>query len=189
MIARYTNPEVYKTIKGASKMLELAKKYEEQLKQIFYNTALDLSFKWEWIGTGREWIEPSDKTWEKMNLVSTLNGKVLGEMGYQIESSSRIAHRFYTAHFSKDNGFVFMKDLITCLKDIFEKYNLNKLSCSVIIGNPAEKIWDELILYRGGRVIGYREQDVCLEDGKFYDVKEYEIMAKEYFAKKEAMFY
>jgi hypothetical protein len=63
-------------------MLELAKKYEDQLKQIFYDTALDSSFCWEWIGTGREWIEPSDKTWEKLNLVSTFNGKILGEMGY-----------------------------------------------------------------------------------------------------------
>jgi hypothetical protein len=164
-------------------MLELAKKYETQLKQIFYETALDSSFCWEWIGTGREWNEPSDKTWEKLNLVSTLNGKVIGEMGYRIESVSRIAHRFYAAHFSRDNGFIFMRDLITCLKDIFEKYGLNKLSYSVVIGNPAEKIWDKLTLNYGGRIIGYREQDVCMENGKLYDVKEYEILAKNYFIK------
>jgi hypothetical protein len=162
-------------------MIELAKKYEDQLKSIFYDTVLDDSFRWEWLGTGREWIEPSDKTWGKLNLVSVHNGKVLGEMGYEIDSMARIAHRFYTAHFSKDNGFIFMKDLMTCVKDIFKKYGLNKLSCSVIIGNPAEKIWDKLVLNFGGRIIGYREQDVCMEDGKLYDVKEYEIMAKNYF--------
>jgi hypothetical protein len=162
-------------------MIELAKKYEMQLKQIFYDTALDGSFCWEWIGTGREWIEPSDKTWEKLNLVSTFNGNILGEMGYQIDGSIRCAHRLYAAHFSKDNGYIFMKDLITCVKNIFEKYGLSKCSFSVILGNPAERIWDKLVLNFGGRIIGYREEDVCLENGKLYDVKEYEIMAKNYF--------
>jgi hypothetical protein len=78
-----------------------------------------------------------------------------------------------------------MKDLIACVRDIFEKYRLNKLSCSVIIGNPAEKIWDKLVLNHGGRIIGYREQDVCMGNGELYDVKEYEIMFKNYFDIKE----
>jgi hypothetical protein len=46
-------------------MLELAKKYEDQLRNIFYDTALNSSYDWEWIGAGREWIEPSLKTGEK----------------------------------------------------------------------------------------------------------------------------
>jgi hypothetical protein len=165
-------------------MLELAKKYEEQLKQIFYDIALDSNFRWQWLIPGFEWVAPSDKTAEKLDLVSTFNGKVLGEMGYRVEVSSRSAYHFYAAHFSKDNGFIFMKDLITCIKDIFEKYRLNKFSCSVIIGNPAEAIWDKLILQYGGRVIGYCEQDACLSDGQLYDVKWYELLAKNYVAAK-----
>jgi hypothetical protein len=43
-------------------MIELAKKYETQLQQIFYDTALDSSFCWEWIGTGREWAVYEHKT-------------------------------------------------------------------------------------------------------------------------------
>jgi hypothetical protein len=74
-----------------------------------------------------------------------------------------------------------MKDLITCVKGIFEKYGLNKCSFSVVIGNPAERMWDKLALNFGGRIIGYRQEDVCMEDGKLHDVKEYEIMAKNYF--------
>jgi hypothetical protein len=165
-------------------MLELAKKYEDQLRKIFYDTALDSSYDWEWIGTGRAWIEPSDKTEEKMNLVSTVNGQVIGEMGYSIDGIVKKADGFYAAHFSKDNGFIFMKDLIQCVKNIFEKYGMNKLSWCVFVGNPAERIWDKLSNRYGGRIIGIREQDVCLNDGKLYDVKEYEIMSKNYFSTK-----
>jgi hypothetical protein len=52
------------------------------------------------------------------------------------------------------------------------------------MGNPAEVMWDKLMSKYGGRVVGYREQDVLLEDGKLYDVKEYELMAKNYYTEK-----
>jgi hypothetical protein len=162
-------------------MLEFAKKYEKQLKLIYYDTIFDDTFKWEWLGFGREWIEPKDKTWEAHNFVSVSNGKVLGEMGYSVDVSAKKADRFYCAHFTKDNGYIFSKDLMFCFRNIFEKFGFNKLSYCVIKGNPVEKQWDSLTNKFRGRIVGIRHQDVCLSDGKLYDIKEYEIIAKDYF--------
>jgi hypothetical protein len=164
-------------------MLEFAKKYEEQLKQIYYNTVFDDSLKWEWLGEGREWGEPKDNTYEYHNFVSTHKGKILGKMGYHKDTVVRKADGFYCCHFTDDNGFIFMKDLLTCLKEIFDKFGMNKLSYCVVIGNPIESKWDKLTKKFGGRVIGIKEQDVVLQDGKLYDIKEYEILARDYFNK------
>jgi hypothetical protein len=61
---------------------------------------------------------------------------------------------------------------------------MNKLSYCVVIGNPIEAKWDKLTKEFGGRVIGIKEQDVVLQDGKLYDIKEYEILARDYFNKR-----
>jgi hypothetical protein len=162
-------------------MLEFAKKYEDQLKQNFLENVFNDDTKWLWLGTGRTWVEPTFETNEYHSFVSTHNGKAIGEMGYHKTMSTGAADGFYCYHFAKDNGFIFMKDLLRCLKDIFEKFGMNKLSYCVIVGNPMEAKWDKLTEKFGGQVVGIRRQDVKLQDGKIYDVKEYEVLAKDYF--------
>jgi hypothetical protein len=68
--------------------------------------------------TGREWYAPQDKTSEYHQFVSTYNGKVLGEMGYHKCVPARKADGLYCCHFTKDNGYIFMKDLLPCVQDV-----------------------------------------------------------------------
>jgi hypothetical protein len=165
-------------------MLEFAKKYEDQLIQIYYDIVFDDNFKWGWLGPCKCFSEPKADTNECHNFVSTYNSKVIGEIGYSIDFSLRKVSGLYCCHFSKDNGFIFMKDLICCLKNIFEKFRFNKIVYQVAIGNPIEKKWDRLTDIFGGRIIGIRKEDVLLQDGILYDIKEYEILSKDYFKKK-----
>jgi hypothetical protein len=81
------------------------------------------------------------------------------------------------------NPYTFGRDVITAVKDIFEKYRFNKLDFSVVCGNPIEKTYDKLIKRYNGRVVGIREQEARLLDGKLYDVKEYELLAERYFGR------
>jgi hypothetical protein len=131
--------------------------------------------------TGRVWQEPNSATNERHDFVSTHNGKVIGEMGYRKALAVDKADGFYCHHFKKDNGFIFMKDLLRCVKDIFEKFGMNKFSYCVVAGNPIEAKWDKLTEKFGGRIVGIKRQEVKLQDGKIYDVKEYEVLAKDYF--------
>ncbi|MDE7445913.1 MAG: hypothetical protein K2N15_09485 [Lachnospiraceae bacterium] len=71
-------------------------------------------------------------------------------------------------------------DLEKALKDIFTKFNFNKLKFSVVIGNPIEKAYDKAIKRYGGKIIGIEKQETRLIDGKLYDVKRYEIMRSDY---------
>jgi hypothetical protein len=80
--------------------------------------------------------------------------------------------------------YIFGKDIITALKEVFERYRFNKISFNVVRGNPVEKTYDKLIGRYNGRIVGIKKQEVRLLDGKLYDTKEYEILAVDYFNRK-----
>jgi hypothetical protein len=164
-------------------MLEWAKKYEDQLKKIQMDKMFDLSYQWEWIGHARQILLPTDET-DTYWFVSTVKGQVIGEMGYTHDYMPKSAGHIFCAHFTNDNYFTFGKDLTQMVYDIFDKFHFNKASYSVVIGNPAEKTWDKFTKKYGGRIIGYREEDVVLQDGLLYDIKDYEIMAEKFFKAK-----
>lgn len=71
------------------------------------------------------------------------------------------------------------------IKDIFEKFGFKKLSFGVVVGNPVEKQYDRLVRKYKGRIVGVKEQHAKLYDGKYYDVKLYEIISDHYFSNKQ----
>ena len=70
------------------------------------------------------------------------------------------------------------------IKDIFEKFNFNKMNFGVVIGNPVEKSYDRLVERYGGRIVGIKERETKLFDNQYYDVKEYEILKENYLRSK-----
>jgi hypothetical protein len=165
-------------------MLEYAKKYENELKGLFYDTSFDLFYKFEAYMSYRETFELPENTYNSNHFASVHNNNILGVIGYQIKRPENAVWGLFIIHFGgKDapNRYVFGKDIMTAIKDIFEKYHFSKLNFNVVIGNPIEKTYDKLIRRYNGRVVGIKEQETKLLDGRLYDVKEYEILADRYF--------
>jgi len=79
-----------------------------------------------------------------------------------------------------DKNLTFSRDLYKFLKDLFEKYNFRKIEFNVVIGNPIEKMYDKYIDKYGGSIVGIRKESTRLQDGKYYDVKIYEIFRENY---------
>jgi hypothetical protein len=107
-------------------------------------------------------------------------------MGYQIKRLENAVYGLHIIHFCglyAPCRYVFGKDVLNAIKDIFERYRFNKLNFTVVRGNPIEKTYDKLILRYHGRIVGIKEQETRLIDGILYDVKEYELLASRYFAK------
>jgi hypothetical protein len=165
-------------------MLEYAKKYEDKLKELFLDIAFDPFYQFENCGVYYETFKLSESTWESHNFVSVYNNEVLGMIGYQIRRTDNAVYGLHIIHFGGPDAphqYIFGKDIITALKDIFEKYRFNKINFSVVIGNPIENTYDKLVKRYNGRIVGIREQETRLIDGKLYDMKEYEILASRYF--------
>jgi hypothetical protein len=167
-------------------MLEYAKKYEDKLRELFLDVAFDPFYQFERYMVYRETFKLPEDTWNAHHFVSVYNNTVLGMIGYEIKRPENAVRDLRIIHFGGHqaaNRYIFGKDVITAIKDIFEKYHFNKLNFSVVRGNPIEKTYDKLVRRYNGRIVGVMEQETKLIDGRLYDVKEYEILASRYFGR------
>jgi hypothetical protein len=167
-------------------MLEYAKKHEDKLRELFLDIAFDPFYQFEALMNYRNTFELPRDTWAVNNFVSVYEGNILGIIGYEIKRPENAVNGLYIAHFGGPEAphrYIFGKDTMTAIKDIFEKYRFNKLNFIVVIGNPIEKTYDRLVKRYNGRIVGIRKQETRLIDGRLYDLKEYEILADSYFGR------
>ena len=165
-------------------MLDFAIKYKEKLQEMFVNTWYKDKYKYYHFTTHCNTPEFKDSTWDYHDYVSLdSQGNVIGNLYYRVDRVTENVSNLCIINFS-DNEVIFAKDLLQVIKDIFEKFNFNKLSFSVVVGNPAEKGYDKLIQKYNGRIVGIKEKETKLFDGKYYDVKLYEILRENYLRSK-----
>jgi len=168
-------------------MLEYAKKYEEQLRQLFYTIAFDPFYQFEQCSTYREEFKLPEDTWASNHFVSIYEQNILGMISYQIRRPDNLVDNIHIIHFrcEKPHNYIFGKDVLTAIKYIFERYGFNKINFRVVVGNPIEKTYDRLVKRYNGRIVGIKKQDVRLLDGNLYDLKEYEVLAADYFRRND----
>jgi RimJ/RimL family protein N-acetyltransferase len=169
-------------------MLDYAKKYEPELMNLYQDIAFDSFYNFQQYSFYRETFEIPKDTWNGHYFVSLVGTKVIGYISYLIKRSEHYAYGLNIVHFGgrdAKGGIVFGRDVMTALRDVFERFGFIKLNFTTVIGNPIEKTYDKLIKRYGGRIIGIFKNETRLIDGKLYDVKHYEITAEEYFGSKK----
>lgn len=107
------------------------------------------------------------------------NDEVIGFLSATLRRTINMVSDIGAINFKKVNT-TFSIDFIRFLTSLFDTYNFNKIEWGVIVGNPAETLYDKIIKKYGGKVIGISHQSVKLSDGKLYDFKTYEIFKKDY---------
>ena len=167
-------------------MLDFAIRYQNELTDLLRQTWMKEKYKF-WNATSFfEDFSFESSTWVNHQFVSVRNEKVIGYIAYSItRADGDVVYNLQIINFEDKPSMTFAKDLGQALTDIFEKFRLRKLNFEVIVGNPAEKAYDKMIQRHGGRVVGYWKQQARLFDGKYYDIKLYEIMRENYLAEKE----
>lgn len=162
-------------------MLDLAYKYEDEIRLKMFNTWYDKKYKFYHSSAYYDLFTLSDNgDWDSRQFVSLdSDGSVIGLIGYGIDRITEIANGLGAINFS-DNKFTFGMDLVNVIDDIFCKFNMRKLEFAVIIGNPIEKSYDRMVTKYGGRIIGISKKHCKLIDNKYYDEKMYEIFREDY---------
>lgn len=165
-------------------MLAVALDYKEELIHKLHSTWFKDKYKYYHYNNYHRDLSLSEDTWNVHQFVSLNNeGEVVGYLEYYIDRSSLNCSDFNIVNFGADK-ITFGKDLHSLITDIFEKFHFNKLSFSVVIGNPVEASYDKLIRNYGGRVVGIQKNHVRLLDNLLYDVKLYEVTSYDYLNKK-----
>lgn len=170
-------------------MIDSAVNHIEELKKKFNSIWFQDKYKYYNYNMWYDNFEVDNNTWHRHQFVSIdSNGNVIGYISYSVNRQTYNASELAIINFS-DNIFTFGKDLKQVLVDIFEKFKFEKLSFSVVVGNPIEKSYDKLIAKYGGFIIGISTQETKLYDNEYYPVKYYEILRENYMRKSHPELY
>jgi hypothetical protein len=107
------------------------------------------------------------------------NDNVIGYLSASTDRSANKITSLGVINFG-ELSIVFSRDFYKFLDNLFTIHNFNKIEWCVVVGNTAEKMYDKIIDKYHGRVVGVNHESTILEDGKYYDVKEYEIFKRDY---------
>lgn len=166
-------------------MLKLAIQYSDELNKLFVNVAHNDKYKF--FNTTRHCdydLNLAKDSWSHLEFVSVdKNNNVLGFLSARIDRHADSISSLRAINFH-DLNYTFSKDFHQFIRDLFEKFNFRKINFSVVVGNPAEKMYDKYINQYKGRVVGIYKEDVRLFDGNYYDFKLYEIMRSDYLSVK-----
>ncbi len=101
-------------------------------------------------------------------------GDVIGYFGARINRETDTAQDLVMINFREPNN-TFALDFRDFFLSLFEKFGAKRVVWWVIVGNPAEALYDKAAKRHGGRVVGTFKNDTKLFDGQLYDVKWYEL--------------
>jgi hypothetical protein len=162
-------------------MLKLAKTYENQLQYQFSKTLFNEKYKYYHASNYYDYnLALDNDSWNSLQFVSVdKNDNVLGYFSAKINRTAEYVSSLQVINFYELN-YTFSKDFHQFVTDLFTKFNFRKINFSVLIGNPAEKMYDKYIEKYNGRVVGVYKEDVRLFDGKYYDFKVYEIFKRDF---------
>lgn len=156
-------------------MLRAAQLYEEDLRYEFEKIWYNEEYKYYFNDNFYCDIEVSLDTCQQHQFVSIDSDEnIIGYIAYNIDRQTDNVNNLCAINFNH-NKAIFGIDLIQAVDDIFLKFNFNKINFNVIIGNPAEGMYDKFVKMCKGRIVGVMKKHTKLVDGKIYDIKYYEI--------------
>lgn len=156
-------------------MLKPAFLYKNQLNETYHKIIYNEKYKfliedvWEY----NIKIEESDAN--SIQLVSIdENENVIGFLQANLNREINHVTSLEVINFNEIN-YTYSKDFNNFIRDLTEKFGFKKITFEVILGSPYEKLYDKHLKRFNGRVVGIKKAEVRLADGKYYDVKIYEI--------------
>lgn len=161
-------------------MLKPAILYIDQIKELMYNKVW-FNPHYQYFNQVYDWVDKVDEDTKSAHQFVSIDkqGNICGVIYYYVDRYRRTAQGVNALSFDV-NPYVFGKDVMQAIDDVFNKYKFNKLNFGVVVGNPIEPTYDKLCKKAGGKIAGYYEEDTILYDGRLADIKVYEILRKNY---------
>jgi hypothetical protein len=162
-------------------MLKLAFPYKEKLNKVWQS--IIFKEKYQFYNYDNSWIykiDLDDNSLDKLQMVSVdAEDNVIGLLEANIDRYTYKISGIGAINFG-DVNITFSKDFYQFLSELFTKHKFRKIEWRVVVGNPAESLYDKIIARYGGRVVGIRHETTITADGTLRDEKEYEIFKCDY---------
>lgn len=163
-------------------MLRIAYDYKDKLNSEYSKAVVKERNKYYIANSYFEYsIELNSNNWDCIQMVSVdKDDNVLGYFKASVDRGSMSITSVCAINFTEKVNMVFSKDLYGFLTDLFVKFCFFKISWMVLVGNPAESMYDKIVSKYNGRIVGVRKQDVLLYTGERCDAKLYEIFRDDF---------
>lgn len=175
-------------------MLENARKYEKQLNEKMWDTWYDPAYQFYWIGRDHSNVtfQNSDKYERQFVSIdphASEDKRVIGYLSCYVNINTNAidglgAINFVPSMYGKN---IFGRDLWQFVDDLLMRDKFNRLQFGVVVGNPAEAMYNKYVKKLGGRVVGIFRQSCLGAKGELLDEKVYEILRIEYAANRRTL--
>jgi hypothetical protein len=159
-------------------MLHIAYKYKEQLQNIWFKFMQTPRSKFYNLGSWYNFeLNVEKDNWSNLQFVS-VDKKYKAVQAYFYADFHRDHLKYHNVAIVifNEQSYTAKKDLTQFLNKLKTDPRSRKIEWSVVIGNKnAERMYDKIIDKHHGRITGLEHKSVRLQDGKFYDIKHYEL--------------
>lgn len=161
-------------------MLKPAQLYEDKLREEFISSWYKPENIYYNGWAGQDVPELPNNNYGSHHFVSIDDKEnILGYISYSVDWNAMSAYNMGIISFRK-GSVLFGKDVYEAICNLFEKYNMNRVSWYAYVENPAIRGYENFIKKHGGRRNAYHRQKTKLQDGKLHDSVEFEILASEF---------
>lgn len=159
-------------------MLKPAQLYKDELNKKMIEGWYDIDNMYYHSSPASYSIDLSDNNLESHSFVSISKEEIVGYISYCVDYQVMSADNFGFISFDKGN-ITFIKDTFQLIKDLFYKYNFNRVAWGCYADNPAIRGYRKFIEKFGGREVAYLRQTTKLLDGKIHDSVIFEILKED----------
>ncbi len=160
-------------------MLELAYSNSNRLQSQFEVIGDHPRFAWfnsgPYLTYELEIHKDNDMSLQYCSVSDDYSADVIGYFQCDVDRFNLVIENLNIIRFTDEPNYEFSKDLSKFLRMIYELKPFRKITWSVIVGNPAEKMYDKIIKKYNGRVVGVFK-DERLVNNEYHDEKFYEIL-------------
>lgn len=157
--------------------------YQEELNKTLYTLWYEPEYQYYFSGRNHYPItmnrKDGDET-ERVFVSVNSKGKLMGYIGYSIDPCTNGVLGLHIIRFPEGDKLVFGRDILQCIDDMFVRFGYNRLEWGVVVGNPAQQMYEKYLSKFGGRYVGYKTQAATDETGRLCDFAMYEILRKDY---------
>lgn len=163
-------------------MLKPAILYKSELSKIHIELAYNKRYKW-WICSSFSdlILKLPDNDWHHFYFVSIdPENRIVGYFHAGIDRENKSISSISMFNLREDGNILFARDLRDFMEFLLITRKFFRVEFNVVVGNPAEKIYDRFIEKYGGRVVGVFRKNVMLQNNRRYGRKFYEIFQKDF---------
>lgn len=127
-------------------------------------------------------LEVAENEWSTIQRVSVGGGVVGGYLAAQVDREVRQVRDLSALAFrgaGQRIGLLFSRDLVRFVAGLVLDYGFERVAWSVVVGNPAEQLYDRVLPKLGGRVSAQFRRCIRRPNGSLTDQKCYEVIPPE----------